>query len=133
MKVNPLKEIRDKAKGLTAKLKAPTEDMVFAVRDAIEDLDTKTFQEWYTALDPTKQAHVKKLTSTIKEKIDAKARQRTDARIVTAGRKPSALTEEEYNIIFEEELDELKNSLKKGALEGALGLALATMGINIWF
>ena len=59
--------------------------------------------------------------------IKDKARQRTDARIATAGRLPNELSAEQYEVIYREELDEIKNSLKLGALQGALGVALASL------
>lgn len=131
--MSQFQRLREKAKDLTEKVSAPSKDMVFAVRKAIEDVDSKTFQDWYTALSPAKRTRLDKAIDEIKKRIHAKARQRTDARIATAGRLPEDLTKAEYDLIYQEERDELMNAIKKGVLEGAVGIALASVGINIWF
>ena len=106
--------------------------MALVVRNAVGDLDTESFKTWYESLDVKKRSRIDKVTDRLDRMIKDKAKQRTDARIATAGRLPDELSAEQYEIIYREELDEIKNSLKLGVLQGALGVALASLGINLW-
>ena len=124
--------LKGKAKGLVQKARLPAKDMALVVRNAIGDLDKESFKTWYESLDVKKRSRIDKVTDRLDQMIKDKARQRTDARIATAGRLPNELSADQYEIIYREELDEIKNSLKLGALQGALGVALASLGINLW-
>ncbi|MCY4128321.1 MAG: hypothetical protein OXG15_03635 [Gammaproteobacteria bacterium] len=124
--------LKGKAKGLVQKARIPAKDMALVVRNAVGDLDTESFKSWYESLDVKKRSRIDKVTDRLDQMIKDKARQRTDARIATAGRLPNELSPEQYEIIYREELDEIKNSLKLGVLQGALGVALASLGINLW-
>ena len=130
---NPLKGLKEKAKGLASRASVPAKDLTLVVRKAVGDIDSNTFQKWYESLNLKKRARIDTVTQKLDKLIKDKARQRTDARIATAGRMPDELSAEQYEIIYREELDEIKNSLKLGALQGALGVALASLGINLWF
>lgn len=124
--------LKGKAKGLVRKAQLPAKDMALVVRNTIGDLDKESFKTWYESLDVKKRSRIDKVTDRLDQMIKDKARQRTDARIATAGRLPNELSADQYEIIYREELDEIKNSLKLGALQGALGVALASLGINLW-
>lgn len=124
--------LKGKAKGLVQRARLPAKDMALVVRNSVGDLDTESFKAWYESLDVKKRSRIDKVTDRLDQMIKDKARQRTDARIATAGRLPNELTAEQYEIIYREELDEIKNSLKLGVLQGALGVALASLGINLW-
>lgn len=124
--------LKGKAKGLVQKARIPTKEMALVVRNAVGDLDKESFKTWYESLDVKKRSRIDKVTDRLDQLIKEKARQRTDARIATAGRLPNELSAEQYEIVYREELDEIKNSLKLGALQGALGVALASLGINLW-
>ena len=124
--------LKGKAKGLVQKARIPAKDMALVVRNAVGDLDKQSFTTWYESLDIKKRSRIDKVTDRLDKMIKDKARQRTDARIATAGRLPNDLSAEQYEVIYREELDEIKNSLKLGALQGALGVALASLGINLW-
>ena len=124
--------LKGKAKSLVQKARLPAKDMALVVRNTVGDLDTESFKVWYDALDVKKRSRIDKVTRRLDQMIKDKARQRTDARIATAGRLPNELSAEQYEIIYREELDEIKNSLKLGVLQGALGVALASLGINLW-
>ena len=124
--------LKGKAKGLVQKAQLPAKDMALVVRNTVGDLDKESFKTWYESLDVKKRSRIDKVTDRLDRMIKDKARQRTDARIATAGRLPNELSAEQYEIIYREELDEIKNSLKLGALQGALGVALASLGINLW-
>ena len=125
--------LKGKAKGLVQRARLPAKDMALVVRNTVGDLDKESFKAWYDTLDVKKRTRIDKVTDRLDQMIKDKARQRTDARIATAGRLPNELSAEQYEIIYREELDEIKNSLKIGALQGALGVALASLGINLWF
>lgn len=124
--------LKGKAKGLVQRARLPAKDMALVVRNTVGDLDKESFKAWYDTLDVKKRTRIDKVTDRLDQLIKDKARQRTDARIATAGRLPNELSTEQYEIIYREELDEIKNSLKIGALQGALGVALASLGINLW-
>ena len=124
--------LKGKAKGLVQRARLPAKDMALVVRNTVGDLDKESFKAWYDTLDVKKRTRIDKVTDRLDQMIKDKARQRTDARIATAGRLPNELSAEQYEIIYREELDEIKNSLKIGALQGALGVALASLGINLW-
>ena len=132
LKDSPFNKLKGKAKSLVQRAHIPGKDMVLVVRNAVGDLDRESFTSWYESLDVKKRTRIDKVTDRLDQMIKDKARQRTDARIATAGRLPDELTAEQYEIIYREELDEIKNSLKLGALQGALGVALASLGINLW-
>ncbi|MCE2407766.1 MAG: hypothetical protein J4G19_09755 [Pseudomonadales bacterium] len=132
LKDSPFNKLKGKAKSLVQRARIPGKDMVLVVRNAVGDLDRESFTSWYESLDVKKRTRIDKVTDRLDQMIKDKARQRTDARIATAGRLPDELTAEQYEIIYREELDEIKNSLKLGALQGALGVALASLGINLW-
>ena len=132
LKDSPFNKLKGKAKNLAQRARIPGKDMVLVVRNAVGDLDRESFTSWYESLDVKKRTRIDKVTDRLDQMIKDKARQRTDARIATAGRLPDELTAEQYEIIYREELDEIKNSLKLGALQGALGVALASLGINLW-
>ena len=132
LKDSPFNKLKGKAKSLVQRARIPGKDMVLVVRNAVGDLDRESFTNWYESLDVKKRTRIDKVTDRLDQMIKDKARQRTDARIATAGRLPDELTAEQYEIIYREELDEIKNSLKLGALQGALGVALASLGINLW-
>ena len=125
--------LKGKAKGLIQRARLPAKDMALVVRNSVGDLDKESFKAWYDTLDVKKRTRIDKVTDRLDQMIKDKARQRTDARIATAGRLPDEMSAEQYEIIYREELDEIKNSLKIGALQGALGVALASLGINLWF
>ena len=127
-----LRVLKDKAQALAQKARVPTNDLTLVVRNAVGDLDRDTFKSWYDSLDIRKRSRIDKVKDRLDQMIKDKARQRTDARIATAGRLPNELDAEQYEIIYREELDEIKNSLKLGVLQGALGVALASLGINLW-
>ncbi len=131
-KDSPFNKLKGKAKSLVQRARIPGKDMALVVRNAVGDLDRDSFKTWYESLDVKKRSRIDKVTNRLDQMIKDKARQRTDARIATAGRLPDELTAEQYEIIYREELDEIKNSLKLGALQGALGVALASLGINLW-
>ena len=124
---------KEKAKGLASRIRLPAKDLTLIVRKAVDDVDSSTFQTWYDSLNLKKRSRIDKVTQRLDKLIKDKARQRTDARIATAGRMPDEFSAEQYEIIYREELDEIKNSLKLGVLQGALGVALASLGINLWF
>ncbi len=124
--------LKGKAKGLVQKARLPTKDMALVVRNTVGDLDKESFRAWYESLDVKKRSRIDKVTDRLDQMIKDKARQRTDARIATAGRLPNELSAEQYEVIYREELDEIKTSLKLGVLQGALGVALASLGINLW-
>lgn len=124
--------LKGKAKGLVQGARLPAKDMALVVRNTVGDLDKESLKAWYDTLDVKKRIRIDKVTNRLDQMIKDKARQRTDARIATAGRLPNELSAEQYEIIYREELDEIKNSLKIGALQGALGVALASLGINLW-
>lgn len=124
--------LKGKAKSLVQRVRIPAKDMALVVRNTVGDLDTESFTSWYESLDVKKRSRIDKVTDRLDQMIKDKARQRTDARIATAGRLPNELSAEQYEIIYREELDEIKNSLKLGVLQGALGVALASLGINLW-
>ena len=124
--------LKGKAKSLVQRARIPAKDMALVVRNTVGDLDTESFKSWYESLDVKKRSRIDKVTDRLDQMIKDKARQRTDARIATAGRLPNELSAEQYEIIYREELDEIKNSLKLGVLQGALGVALASVGINLW-
>lgn len=124
--------LKGKAKGLVQKARLPAKDMALVVRNTVGDLDKESFIAWYESLDVKKRSRIDKVTDRLDQMIKDKARQRTDARIATAGRLPNELSAEQYEVIYREELDEIKNSLKLGVLQGALGVALASLGINLW-
>ena len=124
--------LKGKAKSLVQRARLPAKDMALVVRNSVGDLDKESFKSWYESLDVKKRSRIDKVTDRLDQMIKDKARQRTDARIATAGRLPDELSAEQYEIIYREELDEIKNSLKIGALQGALGVALASLGINLW-
>ncbi|MCY4094321.1 MAG: hypothetical protein OXG05_04260 [Gammaproteobacteria bacterium] len=124
--------LKGKAKGLVQKARLPAKDVALVVRNTVGDLDKESFRAWYESLDVKKRSRIDKVTDRLDQMIKDKARQRTDARIATAGRLPNELSAEQYEVIYREELDEIKNSLKLGALQGALGVALASLGINLW-
>ena len=128
-----LTDLKNKAKGLAERVRMPAKDMALVVRNAVGDMDKDSFKTWYESLDVRKRTRIDKLTDRLNQLIKDKAKQRTDARIATAGRLPDELSAEQYEIIYREELDEIKNNLKIGALQGALGVALASLGINLWF
>lgn len=125
--------LKDKAKDVANRAQLPAKDLALVVRQAVGDLEPKKFQSWYETLDVKKRTRIDKVKAKLDQMIQEKAKQRTDARIATAGRLPDELTTEQYEIIYREELDEIQNSLKMGALQGALGIALASLGINLWF
>ena len=125
-------KLKGKAKRIAQRARIPGKDMALVVRNAVGDLDKDSFKSWYEALDVKKRSRIDKVTDRLNQMIKDKAKQRTDARIATAGRLPDELSAEQYEIIYREELDEIKNSLKIGALQGALGVALASLGINLW-
>ena len=125
-------KLRGKAKRLAQRARNPSKDMVLAVQNAVGDLDKDSFKAWYESLDVKKRSRIDKVTDRLNQKIKDKAKQRTDARIATAGRLPDELSAEQYEFIYREEMDEIKNSLKLGTLQGALGVALASLGINLW-
>lgn len=124
--------LKGKAKGLVKRARLPAKDMALVVRNAVGDLDKESFKSWYESLDVKKRSRIDRVTDRLDQMIKDKARQRTDARIATAGRLPDELSAEQYEIIYREELDEIKNNLKIGVLQGALGVALASLGINLW-
>lgn len=132
-KKRPIAALRQKATALVSRARIPTNDLSLVVRNTIGDLDAKSLQTWYESLDIKKRVRYDRAKDKLDRLIKDKARQRTDARIATAGRMPDDLSAEQYEIIYREELDEIKNSLKLGALQGALGIALASLGINLWF
>ena len=125
-------KLKGKAKSIVQRARIPGKDMALVVRNAVGDLDKDSFKLWYESLDVKKRSRIDKVTDRLNQMIKDKAKQRTDARIATAGRLPDELSAEQYEIIYREELDEIKNSLKIGALQGALGVALASLGINLW-
>ena len=125
-------KLKGKAKSIVQRARIPGKDMALVVRNAVGDLDKDSFKSWYESLDVKKRSRIDKVTDRLNQMIKDKAKQRTDARIATAGRLPDELSAEQYEIIYREELDEIKNSLKIGALQGALGVALASLGINLW-
>lgn len=125
-------KLKGKAKGIAQRARIPGKDMALVVRNAVGDLDSESFKTWYESLNMKKRSRIDKVTDRLNQMIKDKAKQRTDARIATAGRLPNELSAEQYEIIYREELDEIKNSLKLGALQGALGVALASLGINLW-
>lgn len=125
-------KLKGKAKSIAQRARIPGKDMALVVRNAVGDLDTESFKTWYESLDVKKRSRIDKVTNRLDKMIKDKAKQRTDARIATAGRLPDELSVEQYEIIYREELDEIKNSLKLGVLQGALGVALASLGINLW-
>ncbi len=125
-------KLTGKAKSIVQRARIPGKDMALVVRNVVDDLDTESFKTWYESLDVKKRSRIDKVTDRLDKMIKDKAKQRTDARIATAGRLPDELSAEQYEIIYREELDEIKNSLKLGVLQGALGVALASLGINLW-
>ncbi|MYD43169.1 MAG: hypothetical protein F4W90_04665 [Gammaproteobacteria bacterium] len=127
-----LNSVRAKADTMISRMRVPTKDLSLVVRKSVGDLDAQSFQSWYESLDLKRRTRYDRITSKLNRLIKQKAKQRTDARIATAGRLPSELTSEQYEIIYREELDEIKNSLKLGVLQGTLGIALASLGINLW-
>lgn len=125
-------KLKGKVKSFAQRTRVPGKDLAVVVRNTVGDLDKESFKTWYESLDVKKRSRIDKVTTRLDQMIKEKAKQRTDARIATAGRLPNELSAEQYEIIYREELDEIKNSLKIGALQGALGVALASLGINLW-
>jgi hypothetical protein len=127
-----INKLKGKAKSFAQRARVPGKDLAVVMRNTVGDLDKESFKTWYESLDVKKRSRIDKVTTRLDQMIKEKAKQRTDARIATAGRLPNELSAEQYEIIYREELDEIKNSLKIGALQGALGVALASLGINLW-
>ena len=128
-----LSRLKQNVSGLVNRARISKDDLNMIVRNSIDDLDATTFQNWYSTLDAKRRVKIDRIKQKLSQLIKDKAKQRTDARIATAGKSPGDLSSEQYEIIYREELDEIKNALKLGAMKGALGVALAALGINVFF